>query len=68
MRKGQEKMTRLRTIKKAYDEIKALDPNTSITRYYIEQIVINGEIPVTMAGRKRLIDLDQLLNHLRGAE
>ncbi len=59
-------MARIRTIEKAYNEIKALDPNTCITRHYIRQLVINGEIPSKKAGNRYTFDLDVLLSYLAG--
>lgn len=51
---------RIRTIQKAYEEIKAADPETAVTAYRIRQLVINGEVPSRKSGNKFLIDLDKL--------
>lgn len=54
----------MRLLKDAYTEIKALDPNTAISRYFIRQLVLSGKVPCTMAGRKRLVNLDALIAYL----
>jgi excisionase family DNA binding protein len=58
------KLARMRLLDECYAEIKALDPNTSISKHYIRQLAISGKIPVVMAGRKRLINLDGLIEYL----
>ena len=55
---------RMRTIPKAYEEIKAIDPNTSLTLRALRRMVSNGEIPVVNIASKRLINLDLLLDKL----
>ena len=55
---------RMRTIPKAYQEIKALDPNTDFTLRALRRMVSNGEIPVIKIASKRLINLDLLLEIL----
>ena len=56
--------TRMRTIPKAYQEIKALDPNTDFTLRALRRMVSNGEIPVIQIASKKLINLDLLLEML----
>ena len=55
---------RMRTIPKAYQEIKALDPDTDFTLRALRRMVSNGEIPVIQIASKRLINLDLLLEIL----
>lgn len=57
-------MARMRTIDEAYEYLKAQDPETAMTRYYLRQLVINGTIPAVMAGRKYLLNLDKLEEYL----
>lgn len=57
---------RIRTIPTAVKEIKASDPNTSITEYFVRQLVVDGVIPSVKAGTKFLIDLDVLQDYLGG--
>ncbi len=57
----------MRTLDECYNEIKKIDENTAISKYYIRQLAISGKIPVVMCGRKRLINLDGLINYLSGS-
>lgn len=50
-------MNRMRTINKAYDEIKAKDPDTCITKWFLTQLITGGAIPATKAGKKWLVDM-----------
>ena len=61
-------MSKLRTLDAAITEIKAADPNTSLTRYALRQAVIEGRIPCVMCGRKRLVDVSKVFAYLTGAE
>ena len=51
-------MTKLRTINKAYDEIKARDPDTAISRRMFRDIVRSGMIPSIARGNRSLVDVD----------
>ncbi|MCI7301547.1 MAG: hypothetical protein SOR93_06450 [Clostridiales Family XIII bacterium] len=53
-------MKRIRTIDQAYDEIKAKDPQTAISRYLVRQMVKQGTVPSLPSGNKRLVDVDVL--------
>lgn len=55
---------RMRTLPKAYAEIKALDPNTAFTMRALRRMVNTGELPVVQINSKKLINLDLLLNML----
>ena len=57
-------LLRMRTIPKAYEEIKALDPNTDLTLRALRRMVKNGEIPSVQIASKKLINLDLLLEVL----
>lgn len=57
-------LTRMRTIPKAFEEIKALDPNTDFTLRALRRMVKNGEIPTVQIASKKLINLDLLLEVL----
>lgn len=61
-------LPRMRLLKEAATEIKELDPQTAVTTYFIRQLAIEGKIKSTMAGRKRLINFDDLLNYLAQAQ
>lgn len=55
---------RMRTIPKAYDEIKKLDNNTSLTLRSLRSMCKSGEIPTIAIGSKTLINLDLLIDML----
>ena len=57
-------LTRMRTIPKAYKEIKALDPNTDLTLRALRRMVKSGEIPSVQIASKTLVNLDLLLEAL----
>ena len=57
---------RMRTLDECYNELKAIDPNTSVSKYFIRRLAVSGTIPCIMAGRKRLINFDKLLAYLSG--
>ena len=56
-------MSRIRTIKAAFEEVKRLDPNTSLTEYRIRQLVVSGEIPSKKVGTKYTFNLEDLLSY-----
>lgn len=57
-------MPRMRLLGEAAAEIKQLDPGSAVTQYFIRQLALEGKIKSVMAGRKRLINLDDLLDYL----
>lgn len=61
----QNAIPRMRTAPKIVAEIKALDPETEVTEYYIRQLMKSGAVPVVWAGNKALINLDTVLDLLR---
>lgn len=60
------KLARMRTLDECFAEIKEMDENTAISKCYIRRLALSGKIPVVMCGRKRLINLDGLINYLSG--
>ena len=62
---AQERIPRMRTVSKIVSELKKMDPNTEVSEYYIRQIVKSGMVPVVWAGKKALINLDDVLELLR---
>ncbi|MDD5795844.1 MAG: excisionase family DNA-binding protein [Oscillospiraceae bacterium] len=54
----------MRTLDECYNEIKKEDNGTSISKYFLRQLVLSGKIPVVMSGRKRLINYDALISYL----
>lgn len=57
-------LARMRTLDECYAEIKKMDENTAISKYYIRQLAISGKVPTIMCGRKRLINLDGLIEYI----
>lgn len=55
-------MRKLRTIDAAYEELKKMDPETSITKNYLKECVRGNKIPYISAGKKRLIDIEDLMD------
>ena len=64
--RSNNKTPRMRTIPKAYEEVKRADPNTSLTLRALRRMVNSGEVPCVMVGTKRLVDLDLLFDVLSG--
>lgn len=62
---GRASIPRMRTAAKIVAEIKAVDPGTEVTEYYIRQLVKEGSVPVVWAGNKALINLDDVISLLR---
>lgn len=52
---------RMRTAANIVAEIKALDPETEVTEYWVRQLTKSGVVPVVWAGRKALVNLDEVL-------
>lgn len=59
-------MAKIRTIEKAFDEIKRLDPETCITKHFIKNLIINGDIPYRKTGNRFLIDVDDVMIYMKG--
>lgn len=62
---SKRRVPRMRTTAKIVEEIKALDPGSDITEYFVRQLAKDGTIPVVWAGNKALINLDDVLELLR---
>ncbi len=62
----------IRTIDGCYNEIKADDPNTAITRRAIRRAVSEGEIPSRRIGSgkgwKYLVDKNEVIRYFSGTE
>lgn len=57
-------MVKLRTVEQAYQDIKSVDKNSSVTRNYIRSLANSGKIPAHKSGRKLLINMDVLEKYL----
>ena len=58
---------RIRTVNTAYEEIKAKDPNSAITKTAIRRLLSNGTIPSINIGNKVIFNMDDLENILAEA-
>lgn len=56
---------RMRTVKEAAQELKALDSHTAVTEYHIRRLALQGVLPKVKAGKKVLINLDTLIEYLQ---
>lgn len=54
----------LRSIKKAWDMIKADDPETAVTVHTIRTWCKEGKIKCLSAGNKVLVDMNSLLDYI----
>lgn len=57
-------MPRMRTAAKAHELILEQDPQSDITLSYIRRLIATDAIPVVHVGRKKLVDVDQLIAYL----
>ena len=55
---------RMRTAEKVLEEIKAADPNTEVTLYYIRALIRAEAVPVVSCGRKKLVNVDSVMELL----
>lgn len=60
----EKKKARIRTIREALSEIKAADPDTAVTYNFIRKLCDNHSITFFWAGKKILINYDELLRLL----
>lgn len=59
-------VARMRTIKQCFEYFKEADPESGISEYYIRMLAKQNKVPVFLAGRKQLINLDKLIDYLNG--
>lgn len=55
---------RMRTAERVLEEIKAADPNTEVTLCYIRQLIRAEAVPVVACGRKKLVNVDSIMELL----
>ena len=63
---GSVVVPRMRTLEQCATYFKEKDPDTTLTRYRIRQLVLDGTIPHVMCGNKYLVNLDRLIEYLAG--
>lgn len=59
------RLPRMRTLDECYRELKELDPNTAVSKYFVRRLALSGAIPTVKCGCKRLINLDGLIEYLQ---
>lgn len=59
-----KRIPRMRTVSKIVAEIKAMDPDTEVTEYFVRQLIKAGTVKPTWAGCKALINLNDVLDIL----
>ena len=57
---------KMRTLPKAMEEIKQLDPDTALTLSTLRLLVKRGELPVVHIRNRQLIDMETLTAYLKG--
>ena len=57
---------RMRTAAGALEIIKSEDPGTAVTLRYIRRLITTGAVPHVDCGRKKLVNVDNLLKFLEG--
>lgn len=57
-------LPRMRTAAEAARQLREEDPDTAITEYYIKSLMDDGILCPTYAGKKALINYDDLLQYL----
>jgi hypothetical protein len=57
-------LTRIRSIPKAIEAIKAQDPQSYINETYLRGLLRDGKIPYHKAGKRFLVDIDLLIAYM----
>ena len=65
---ARHKPPRMRTAKGAVDALREEDPNTQVTVSMVRRLIRGGKVPCVPMGRKRLINVDTLIEYFRNAE
>ncbi len=52
---------RMRTAAKVVEEIRALDPGSELSLNYVRRIIRLGAVPVVECGRKKLVNVDDVI-------
>ena len=57
---------RMRTAEGALAVIKTEDPETAVTLRAIRGLINTGKVPPVPVGKKKLVDVDRLMDYLKG--
>lgn len=58
------KISKMKTVKQCFEEIKKLDPQTAITQWFIRCLCKENKVKHFMTGTKILVNFDDLINYL----
>ncbi len=61
-------MARMRLLKDLFPYIKEMDPDTALTPNALRQMIVDGVIPHTPVGNRKLVNLDILDDYLAHPE
>lgn len=61
-------LPRMRTAKAAAQELRKIDPNTVFRECHIRYLMNSGQIPVCSSGRRKFVNLDQLIDFLERSD
>ncbi len=61
-------LPRMRTAKAAAEELRKIDPNTVFRECHIRYLMNSGQIPVCSSGRRKFVNLDQLIDFLERSD
>ena len=59
---------RIRSIRAALKEIHEEDENSQITRFMIDEAIKEGHIKCVMSGRKKIVNVDEVLQYFGGMD
>ena len=59
---------RMRTAAQAFREIKAMDPDSSISERQIRDIMKSGRVPVFRQGNKTMVTMESLIDYFEHPE
>lgn len=58
------KISKMKTVKQCFEEIKKLDTDTAITQWFIRCLCKDNKVKHFMTGTKILVNFDDLINYL----
>lgn len=57
-------LPRMRNAEGVLRELKAADPDTRITAYFIRRLINSGAVPVVQIGRLKMVNVDHVFDYL----
>ena len=65
---SERKLLPMRTLKQAYEAIRATDPESALTMTALRRLAVSGILTTVKAGSKYLLNLDMLQEYLQNPE